>query len=669
MIKALVLSWLLLLLCPCIRWRVAALDNGVALTPPMGFNNFMTQINGTMSIVGAKGLTYIADFLETSGLKDAGYIYINTDEGWELPHRHLTTGELQENTTLFPQGLANFVEGLHQRGFRFGIYGAASAVTCGVMPGQLYHERQDAQTYARTWQIDYLKSDNCATFALDPSVRYRAMRDALNATGRPIVFSIEPFSITPEPVLSSYVANLWRTGNDIQPNFHSILDRADTADKWAPLAGPALGWNDPDMIHLQNPPGLSLGQNRIHFGVWAIMKAPLLLSADLPNLHPDLIGMAGNAEVIAVNQDSLGIAARKIQIDGPPLPWLAGAADCALPEGSLGYTRQVAHDNHGVVRAGPASVDIRSWSLVAFDDESGVLRKLSTMDSDDENLNLLIQHDATGRCLSVWNNSRVVLMPFCSSNGSRFRWRFDKGFSTLTSITNVHAGKALAIADSFLYARQHGKDEQNVTDLAYGTNKLILVDPEEQDSCDSRYCQNYNPKQMWHYSFREKTLQHSLYTSSMNHIERYRDKTHENGWALTPKVPTFRRNCLAHILSEDNTGTEAAASTEVWGGPLDGGDYVLGLVNRGVQALNITARIDLLLETCGNVSPPGKDYAPPLIVDRIRDLWDRRDMDVQDSLDADGNIRFEVPNHDIILLRIHLGEASRKVEHEHTVFS
>lgn len=635
---------------------VTSLDNGVALTPPMGFNNFMAG-NKT---IGAKGLTYIADFIERSGLRDLGYIYINTDEGWELPDRHVSTGELQENPSQFPDGIANFIKGLHNRGFKFGIYGAASAVTCGILPGQLYHEIQDGQTYAK-WGVDYVKSDNCANFALDPSVRFRAMRDALNATGRAIVYSIEPFSITPEPALSSQVANLWRTGNDIHPIFQSILNRADMADKWAPLAGPSLGWNDPDMIHLQNSPplsktsttiqiqaGLTLGQNRVHFGLWSIMKAPLLLSADLPELHSSVFNLMANPEVIAVNQDPLGIQARKIQVDGRPLPWLVGSADCSLPEGSLGYARSVTRNASSKPTAGEGVVDIRLWSLIAIND-NGIQKRLSSMvDSCSASSKLLIQHDATKRCLAVYNKSRVVLLPFCPSNDDRFLWRFDKGFGTVTAITNVDTQKALAIADSFLYARQHGKDAQNVTDLAYGANRLTLVDPKDQESCTSRYCQNYDPVQMWYYSFFEKTLQHSLYASSMNHIENYQDKKRENGFVLTPKVPTFRRNCLAHILSEDNTGTDPG-NTEVWGGPLAGGDIVVGLVNRGSTSTNFTARLDLLIETSGLELTDGI-----MRVDNIRDLWGRRDVSVKDSLDDDGNIILEVPSRDMVLLRVHL---------------
>ena len=197
--------------------------------------------------------------------------------------------------------------------------GAASGVTCGNMPGQLYFEDLDAevtpsepalsipflpppllpvqlltrvaltppQTYA-DWGIDYLKSDNCASYALDSSVRFGAMRDALNRTGHPIVLSIEPFSINVDPEQSVKVSNLWRVACDIQSKWDQILNRgahahlhslisaalpfhnwrcvsADISDKWSPLAGPG-GWNDPDMINIKNPPALALGENRVYFG-------------------------------------------------------------------------------------------------------------------------------------------------------------------------------------------------------------------------------------------------------------------------------------------------------------------------------------------------------------------------------------------------------------------
>ena len=137
--------------------------------------------------------------------------------------------------------MEDFVKSIHAMGLKLGIYGAASGVTCGNMPGQLYHEDIDAQTYA-DWGIDYLKSDNCASYALDSSVRFGAMRDALNRTGKKIVLSIEPFSVDVDPEQSVKVANLWRIHCDIASNYNDITNRADISDKWSPLAGSG-GWN------------------------------------------------------------------------------------------------------------------------------------------------------------------------------------------------------------------------------------------------------------------------------------------------------------------------------------------------------------------------------------------------------------------------------------------
>ena len=290
------------ILLPLLLPAARALDNGLCATPPMGYNTYM----------GGVDIVTIAEFFVSSGLANSGYEYVNSDEGWEEndrgPDGRIVPGP---NFGGSATGMKALVARIHGMGLKIGLYGAASGVTCGTKPGQLYHEDIDAQTYA-DWGIDYLKSDNCATYALDSSVRFGAMRDALNRTGRRIVLSIEPFSINPDPAQSYKVANLWRTGCDIGGNWGSIVNRADIADKWAPLAEPG-GWNDPDMINVQNPPdsptsagSLSLGENRVYFGLWSIMKAPLLLSTHLPDLVPELIDIINNTEVIAINQDSLG---------------------------------------------------------------------------------------------------------------------------------------------------------------------------------------------------------------------------------------------------------------------------------------------------------------------------------------------------------------------------
>ena len=177
-------------------------------------------------------LVAIAKFFASSGLSHSGYEYVNTDEMWEQKQRDKATGRIVPSVAFggSDAGMKAIVAQVHVAGAKIGLYGAVSGISCGNMPGQLYHEDFDAQTYA-DWGIDYLKSDNCASYALDSSVRFGAMRDALNRTSHQIVLSIEPFSINPDPAQSYKVANLWRTGCDIEGNWAGIVNRADIADK------------------------------------------------------------------------------------------------------------------------------------------------------------------------------------------------------------------------------------------------------------------------------------------------------------------------------------------------------------------------------------------------------------------------------------------------------
>ena len=589
----------------------AALDNGVALTPPMGFNSYMAG----SALQNEAGLRKVAEFLIQSGMRDLGYKYINTDEGWEEPTRN-SEGNLKWNSTLYPSGLPNFIDYLHNHSFYFGIYGAASAVTCGVNPGQLYHERRDAAQFAE-WGVDLLKSDNCASYALDSSVRYRAMRDALNATGRPMVLSIEPFSMYPDPTQSSDVGNMWRTGVDIEGTWEAILDRADVADKWAPLAGPRYGWNDPDMINVHN--GLTLGENRVYFGLWAIMKAPLLISTDLLNLDKQILDIISNKEIIRINQDALGIPARKVQIDDLPIPWNVGVEDCSFPNLALRYSRKVASDMHGIPRAGPGMTDTRQW----------VVRDTGTKTGN--RTIYQIRNPATDRCLTQSDGTTVVLLP-CSGTVSQ-QWMFDKGLTTVTSITNIEVNKALAIEQSVLFSQVHGKDKFSVSDLAFGRDSLILVEPVDQDSCTSRWCENYQPEQMWYYSPMEGLLRHSLYTSSMNHIDD-RLPGEQDGYVLTDKVPTFRHHCLAHVLSVENKGTESG-SFEAWTGPLAGGEVVVALVNRGETSQNVSINLD-------SVASPNQSFL-------VQDSWRRRDLYV---VHPGGSVTASILGHDVDILRL-----------------
>uniref|UniRef100_A0A7S0J3B0 Alpha-galactosidase n=1 Tax=Calcidiscus leptoporus TaxID=127549 RepID=A0A7S0J3B0_9EUKA len=606
----------------------------------MGFNSYMAPQ------AGEAGLGEIADFLVSSGLRGAGYVYVNTDEGWELKSRD-GAGRLQWSPTAYPSGLPAFVQRLHAQRLKFGIYGASSGVTCGEDPGSLYHEEVDAATYA-AWGVDFLKSDNCASYALDASVRFAAMRDALNATGARIVYSTEPFAIHPDPEQSVLLSNLWRVGCDISANVGTFLDRADLSDKWAPLAAPG-GFNDPDMIAVSNPSGhaaasahpalptlprdrgehtarrFTLGENRLYFGLWALMKAPLLLSADLPRLAQQVLHIVNNSEVIGVNQDPLGVQARKLMLDGAPaydgvlrmLPWKVGLEDCTRAN-ERWYTRSL--------DAALRGVDTRVWAV----------RPLSRRQLGAPTRHQLL-NAATDRCLAAEpagdRSATVVLLP-CNGSDALQQWSFDDGLHTVSSITNAGTGLALAVSNATLRAAMHAPsghaDGYATPDTAYGLPPLQLVRPYAQPACRGRDCQDYDPTQKWYWSAADGKLRHALFTASIN------DRVSGAGYQLTRKVPTWRHHCLAHVLSDENAGTPSGHA-EVWGGPLANGAYVIALVNRFTQPLHISA--------------PFAALGVPSIGTRssfnVRDLWAHKSLGR-----ATGKISAIVPAHDIALMRL-----------------
>ena len=215
-----------------------ALNNGLARTPPCGLNSYME------CPVGEVFLESIGDYFIQTGMHASCFTFVNSDEGWELNDRDNSTHELRPDPALWPSGLSNFTARLAAKGLKFGLYGAASGVTCnGVTTGQLGYEDLDVASFAR-WGVGFLKSDNCASYGMDSSVRFAATRDALLRANASIVYSIEPFSISPDIRQSSKIANMWRVAVDMgRECWKCVLDRASISDKWAPLAGPG-GWND-----------------------------------------------------------------------------------------------------------------------------------------------------------------------------------------------------------------------------------------------------------------------------------------------------------------------------------------------------------------------------------------------------------------------------------------
>ncbi|KAH7851508.1 hypothetical protein Vadar_012654 [Vaccinium darrowii] len=187
----------------------------------------------------------------------------------------ITRGNLVPKASTFPSGIKSLADYVHAKGLKLGIYSDAGTQTCSLtMPGSLGHEEQDAKTFA-SWGIDYLKYDNCNNKNINPKERYPIMSKALLNSGRLIFFSLCEWGQEDPAAWAKAIGNSWRTTGDIVDNWNSMTSRADENDKWASYAGPG-GWNDPDMLEVGNG-GMTVGEYRSHFSIWALAKAPLLI--------------------------------------------------------------------------------------------------------------------------------------------------------------------------------------------------------------------------------------------------------------------------------------------------------------------------------------------------------------------------------------------------------
>lgn len=277
-------------------------DNGLALTPPMGFNNWnSTHCRAEFNEAMVKG---IADIFVEKGLKEAGYQYVNLDDCWAKPQRN-ADGKLEADPVRFPHGIKAVADYVHSKGLKLGIYTSAGTKTCdgAGLPGALGHEYSDAQQFA-DWGVDYLKYDNCNNQGVDAKKRYTTMRDALEATGRPIVYSICEWGQNKPWEWAADVGNLWRTTGDISDSWGSMLSIMKQNLPLAAAAGPGH-WNDPDMLEVGNG-GMTDTEYRTHFSMWSVMAAPLLIGSDLRKATPETFEILSNQEVIAVDQDPLG---------------------------------------------------------------------------------------------------------------------------------------------------------------------------------------------------------------------------------------------------------------------------------------------------------------------------------------------------------------------------
>jgi alpha-galactosidase len=289
-----------------------ALDDGLARTPPMGFNNWnATHCRADFNEQMVKGM---ADLFVTSRLKDAGYEYINLDDCWALPQRD-ADGNLVPDPVRFPNGIKAVADYVHSKGLKIGIYTSAGTKTCNSagFPGALGHEYQDAALFA-SWGIDYLKYDNCNNQGVDARQRYTTMRDALKATGRKIVYSICEWGQNDPWLWAADVGHLWRTTGDIGDSWGSMVSILKQNMVLADYAGPGH-WNDPDMLEVGNG-GMTDTEYRSHFSLWAIMAAPLLIGSDLRDATPATFEILSNRDVITIDQDRHGRQGRPIRSDG-----------------------------------------------------------------------------------------------------------------------------------------------------------------------------------------------------------------------------------------------------------------------------------------------------------------------------------------------------------------
>ncbi|TFK53777.1 alpha-galactosidase [Heliocybe sulcata] len=333
-------------------WSILAVNNGLARTPPLGWNSwnrFACNISEETILSAAKSLV-------STGLKDIGYDYVVIDDCWHADARDPETDAPLSDPVTFPSGIKSLSDQIHSLGLKFGIYSSAGIRTCANRFGSLGYEDIDAKTYA-SWGVDYLKYDNCWNEGLSGNAsvsykRYEKMAKALNSTGRPIVYAMCNWGEDQSWTWAGELANSWRMSGDIgdlftgydpgcpctslenctQFGYHCAVTRIlDWAADIAPFSGPG-GWGDLDMLEVGNG-NMTRDEYITHFSMWALVKSPLMLGNDLANMTKETFEIISNKAIVAINQDPLGIAASRIAQmpleEGDVQAWVGALADDA----------------------------------------------------------------------------------------------------------------------------------------------------------------------------------------------------------------------------------------------------------------------------------------------------------------------------------------------------
>ncbi len=329
----------------------------VGATPPMGWNSWNTfGCNPSESLV--KG---VADAMVSSGMAAVGYQYVNIDDCW-MSGRD-ANGNLQWDTSKFPSGIPALATYVHGKGLKIGIYETPYTTTCAGKTGSGGHEMQDAASFA-SWGIDYLKFDDCR----GPLTSFTTMHNALIATGRPIFYSINPVygagSCVPPTcsVDELKICNMWRIGFDINASWGSFTGLIDTDKPLSQYAGPGH-WNDPDMLEVGR--GMSQDEDKSHFGMWAMLAAPLIAGNDIRTMSATTKAILTNPDVVAVDQDPLGKQATVVATPGSNL-------EVWSKQMSGTNTRAVAFFN----RSGSAANMSVTWTQIGLPAGSATVRDL-----------------------------------------------------------------------------------------------------------------------------------------------------------------------------------------------------------------------------------------------------------------------------------------------------
>jgi alpha-galactosidase len=319
----------------CLASRTALAQ--LATIPPMGWNSW----NHFGAKVSDTDVRAAADALVATGMRDSGYMYVNIDDGWQ--GKRTESGELTPNER-FPDFKA-LVDYVHARGMKLGIYSSPGPLTCVGNEGSIGHEVEDARTFAK-WGVDYLKYDICSYQKVieqdahgDPDLAQRMMfgvfakmHSALQATGRPIVYSISQHGLSRGWTWASDAgANLWRTGDDVHDDYLSVTEIGFAQAGLSGFAGPGH-WNDPDMLEIGNG-GLTPDEARTQISLWSLLAAPLLAGNDLSKMDSDSLNILNNREVLRIDQDPAGHQGNRVWNEGPLEIWARILADGSVAVG------------------------------------------------------------------------------------------------------------------------------------------------------------------------------------------------------------------------------------------------------------------------------------------------------------------------------------------------